>query len=268
MILTPRLAAAPALALAFAGLTLAPAHATTDPLATDAVTALAVTACQLDPAAPLTAEQLAPTVLGESDVEIVPGELTAHVVRAVVNTTAAGDPQECTFGVVHRDALLPQVKYEGTATLSLGDGLGGTVSSPVTDIEIGNMGRGSAVDPTTDVPLAGFLAPQGGTVDPAYSFSVDRMALETVAIAVNRSQAHAAGKLLKAQTKAAAQLKKKQVRAAKAKHSAKAVAAADRAYAKRLAKAQAAYDRATGPKSVTRPVKHHFSVDGSVPLAG
>ena len=267
MILSKRLAAAPALAVAFAGLTLVPAHATTDALAIDAIGALAVQSCQQDPTTPLTLEQLAPTVVGEADVQVVPGELTAHVVRAVVNTTAAGDPAECTFGVVHRDALLPRVQYEGTATLSLDDGAG-HVYTAATGLEIGNMGKGSAVDPTAQVVLAGFLAPRGGTVDPTYSFSVNRKAFETVPIAVNRAQHDAAAKLLKRQTKAAAQLQKKQVKAAKAKHSAKAVAAADRAYAKRLAAAQAAYDRATTPMSVTRPVSHNFSVGGSVPVAG
>lgn len=268
MPLSARLAAVPALAVALAGFTLAPAHATTDALSTEAVGALAVASCQLDPAAPLTVEELAPTVIGESDVELVAGELTAHIVRAQVNTTLAGDPEECTFGVVHRDALLPRVKYEGTATLSLGDGLGGTVDSVATDIELGNMGKASPVDPTPEVVLAGFLAPLGGTVDPAYSFSIDRLALETVPVAVNRAQKDAAAKLLKAQTKAAAQLKKKQVNAAKAKRSAKAVTAANRAYATRLAKAQAAYDRATTPRSVTRPVSHHVTVEGTVPTAG
>jgi hypothetical protein len=247
MTLSRRLAAAPALAVAFAGFALVPAHATTDALSADSVGSLAVAGCQLDPTAPLTLEQLAPVVLGESDLEVVPGELTAHVVRAQVNTTVAGDPQECTFGVVHRDALLPRVQYEGTATLSLDDGLG-NVYDAVTDIELGNMGKSSPVDATAEVPLAGFLAPLGGTVDPTYSFSVDRKALEVVPIAVNRAQKNAAGKLLKAQTKAAAQLQKKQVRAAKAKHSAKAVAAANRAYAKRVAAAQAAVDRAPTPK--------------------
>ena len=267
MTLSKRLAAAPALAVAFAGFTLAPAHATTDALATDAIGALAVQSCQQDPATPLTLEQLAPTLVGESDVEIVPGELTAHVVRAVVNTTAVGDPAECTFGVVHREVPLSRVQYQGTATLTLDDGAGHTYAA-ATDIEVGNMGKGSPVDRTAEVVLTGFLAPQAGPVDPTYSFSVDRKAFETVPIAVNRAQHDAAAKLLKAQTKAAAQLQRKQVKAGRAKHSAKAVAAANRAYAKRLAAAQAAYDRATAPMSVTRPVSHHFSVDGSVPVTG
>src|SRR4051794_21765796 len=113
MILRSRLALAPVLAVAAAGLTMPSALAASDPLTTDAVGALAVASCQLDPAAPLSLEELAPVVVGEADVDVVPGEITAHVVRAEVNT-AAGGVQQCTFGVLHRDALLAQVKYDGT----------------------------------------------------------------------------------------------------------------------------------------------------------
>lgn len=267
MNLATRLAAAPALVLAITGLTAASAHATTDPLSAEAVGALAQASCQLDPTAPLSAADLNPVVVAESDVTVIPGELTAHLVRADVNTSL-GDVQECTFGVLHRDALLSQVAYDGTATLALGDGLGGSVASAVTDVELGNMGRGGHVDPTAEVPLNGFLVPTASVVeDPTYAFSIDRKALEVVPIAVDRPVKDAAGRLLNAQVKAAAQLEKKQVKAAKSKHSAKAVAAAQRAYDKRVAEAQAAYTRATAPKSVTRPVSHHVAVSGAISVA-
>jgi hypothetical protein len=265
MNLTARLAAVPALALAVTGLTVASAHATTDPLSVDAVNALVLASCQPDPTAPLGLDVLAPVVVGEADVAVVPGELTVHVVRADV-TDSVGDVQECTFGVVHRDAQLKQVKYEGTATLAADDGLGGLAGSAVTTVDLGNMGKGR-VDPRTQVGLGGFLVPAADVVqDPTYAFSIDRLALEVVPIAVGRAQKDAAGRLLTVQLKAAAQLQQRQVKAARAKHSAKAVAAAQRAYAQRVAAAQAAYDRAVAPKSVTRPVSHHFAVAGSVSL--
>lgn len=264
MIHTLRLAAVPALAVAITGLTLGPAQAGADALSDDAIGSLAVAACQVDPTAPLSLEDLAPVVVAEADVVVVPGEITAHVVRADVNTTDGG-VQECTFGVLHRDALLPRVQYEGTATLSLGDGSGEEAYSADTDIEIGNMGVGSPVDPTTEVPLAGFVVPLDSVVeDPTYSVSLERKGIETVPIAVSRATQDAAGKLLKAQVKAAAQLQRKQVKAAKAKHSAKALAAAKAGYARKVAAAQAAYDRATTPKTVTRPVSHDYTVSGSV----
>lgn len=259
-----RLAAAPALVLAITGLTAGAAHATTDPLSADAIGALAYTSCQVDPTAPLSAADQNVVVVAESDVAIVPGEITAHLVRADVSTSL-GDVQECTFGVVHRDALLSQVAYDGTATLALGDGLGGSVASAVTDIELGNMGRGGHVDPTTQVVLNGFLVPTDSVVeDPTYTFSIDRKAMETVPVAVSKTVQDSASRLLAAQVKAAAQLQNKQVKAAKSKHSAKAVAAAQRAYDQRVAAAQAAYDRATAPKSVTRPVSHNVAVSGSI----
>lgn len=263
MHLSSRLAAVPALALAFAGLSVTDAHASTDPLSADAVNAFAVASCQLDPTTPLTLEQMAPVVVAEADVTVVPGEITAHVVRADV-TTSAGDVQECTFGVLHRDALLKQVQYEGTATLALGDGAGGTVTSAVTDVDLGNMGKGR-VDPTTEVALEGFLAPTDSVVaDPTYTLSVERKALEVVQIAAGRSAKDAAAELLAAQTRLAAQVQSKQLKAAKAKHSVKAVAAARRGYAARVAAAQAAYDRATAPTSVVRPVSHLVTVTGVV----
>jgi len=265
MTLTSRLVALPPLILALTGLSTGAAHATADALSTESVNTLAVASCQVDPTAPL--EDVNPTVVGEADIEVVPGEITVHVVRAVV-TTSLGDRQECTFGVLHRDALLPQVQYHGEVTLALGDGLGATPYSAQTDIEIGNMGNSSPVDPTTEVALAGFVVPLGAVVeDPTYTVSVERKALEVVPIAVNRAEKDAAGRLLKAQLKAAKQLEKKQLKAAKSKHSEKAVAAAKRVYAKRVATAQAAYDRATTPKTVTRPVSHHLSATGSVAAA-
>ncbi|HEX2893015.1 MAG TPA: hypothetical protein VHO29_03320 [Marmoricola sp.] len=266
MRLSSRLAAVPALTLAFAGLSMTTAHASTDPLSTDAVNALTVASCQLDPTVPLTLDEMAPVVVAETDVTVVPGEVTAHLVRADV-TTSAGDVQECTFGVLHRDVLLRQVQYEGTATLALGDGAGGTVASAVTDLDLGNMGRGR-VDPTTEVPLEGFLVPTASVVeDPTYTFSVDRKALETVQIAAGRPVTQAADHLLAAQVKAAATQERKQVKAAKkTKHSAKAVAAAQRRYAARVATAQAAYHRATAPTSVVRPVSHQVTVTGTVSI--
>jgi len=268
MILTRRLVALPPLVLALTGLSTGAAHATADALPTDAVNTLALASCQLDPTAPLALEDMNPIVVGEADIEVVPGEITVHVVRADV-TTSQGDVQECTFGVLHRDALLPQVQYEGDVTLALGDGLGGTPFSAETPFEIGNMGTSSPVDPTTEVALAGFLAPLDAVgEDPTYDVSLERKALEAVPIAVNRAEKDAAGRLLKAQLKAAKQLEKKQLKAAKSKHSEKALAAAKRAYAKRVATAQAAYDRATTPKTVTRPVAHDFSATGSVAGSG
>jgi hypothetical protein len=262
-----RVPAAAVLALVLGGLGTTAAQADSAPLNATAVGDLAVANCQADPNAPLTAEEMAPVVVGESDVEVVPGELTAHIVRVDV-TTSLGDVRECTFGVLHRDALLPQVQYQGTATLALADGLGATVASATTDVEIGNMGHGSPVDPTTEVPLAGFLVPLDVVAtDPTYSLSLSRKSLEVVPIAVDRTVKNAAGRLLKAQTKAAAQLQRKQLKAAKSKHSDKAVAAAKRAYDKRVAAAQAAYVRATTPKTVTRPVSRDCSVDGSVALS-
>lgn len=262
MILSKRLVLAPVLALALTGLSVGAAQANTDPA--DPVVGLAVGACQLDPATPLTAEQMAPVVVAEADVEVVPGEITAHLVRARVNTSQ-GDERECTFGVLHRDVLLKQVQYTGSVSVTLGDGLGGTAYSAVTEVEIGNMGIGSAVDPTVEVPLAGFLAPVSEVVtDPSYAISLDRKSIEAVQIAVKRGQAHAAVKQLKAKAKAAAHAKKKQVKAAKAKHAAKAVAAAKKTYAKRVARAQRAYERATSPKTVNRPVSHRFTAVGSV----
>lgn len=268
MIHLKRLALAPALAVTFVGLPLGGAQATTDPLATDAVGALAVASCQLDPLAPLTLEQLSPVVLGEADVEVVPGEITAHILRAAVSTSA-GDTRQCTFGVLHRDAQLKQVQHLGTASLSLADALGGTVATVATGIELGNMGNGSPIDPTTEVGLGGFLTPLPEAVqDPTYTISLDRKSIQVVQIAVGRAEKDAAGRMLKAQVKAAAQLERKQVKAAKRKHSAKAVAAAQRAHDKRVAVARARYDRAIAPKTVSRPVRQHFTVTGSVSATG
>jgi hypothetical protein len=262
-----RLALVPVLALAFAGTTTA-AHATTEALSSDAVGALVVASCQVDTETPITLEELAPQVLSEADVTVVAGELTAHIVRAEVNTVL-GDTQECTFGVLHRDAQLARVQYEGGITLAVGDGIGGTAYASTTEVEIGTMGLRSPVDPTTEVPLEGVLVPLDEVVeDPTYTISVERKALEVVPIAVNRTVKDAAARLLRAQLKAAAQLEAKEVRAAGHQHSAKAVAAAHRSYDRRVAAAQAAYDRATSPKSVTRPVSHLYELTGSVALAG
>jgi hypothetical protein len=259
---TLRLAAAPALAVVITGAILSPARASTDALSPEAIGALAVAACQVDPTAPLALEDLAPQIVAESDVDVIPGEITAHLVRADVNV-GGGEVQECTFGVLHRDALLSRVQYEGIVSLGLDDGT--TVYSADTDVEIGNMGIGSAVDPTTEVALDGFLAPLDsvGTA-PTYSISLERKAIEVVPIAVNRAQKDAAGKLLAKQVKAAAQLEKKQLKAAKAKHSGKAAAKAKAVYDRRVAAAQAAYDRATTPKTVARPVSHPYAVSGSI----
>ncbi|MBO9524246.1 MAG: hypothetical protein J7518_22125 [Nocardioidaceae bacterium] len=61
--------------------------------------------------------------------------------------------------------------YEGTATLSVGDGLGGTLAESATDIELGNMGKSSPVDPTAEVALGGLLtAIDATTEDPAYDY--------------------------------------------------------------------------------------------------
>ena len=263
---TRRLAVVPALALAFAGLGTAAAHADSASLSKAAVDALAVANCQLDPTTLLTAGEMNPVVMGQSDEVVVPGEITAHIVRLDV-TTSLGDVQECTTGVLHRDALLPQVQYEGTVTLSPGDPLA-PVAPVITDIAIGNMGHGSPVDPTTEVGLGGFLLPLSAVAaDPTYAITLSRKSLEVVPIAVDRTVHDAADKLLRAQVKAAAKLQAKQLKAAKGKHSTKALAAAKKAYAKRVAVAQAAHDRATEPKTVTRPVSHDVSVVGSVALA-
>lgn len=251
-----RLALAPAVALGLAGLAAPAAHATTEPLSVDAVTALAVAQCQADPEAPLTAEELAPVVLGEADVEVVPGEITAHVVRFSVNPA---DPAECTVGVLHRDAQLAQVVYEGTAT----------VAGTVTEIELGNMGKSAPVDPTTEVVLPGALVPAADVVeDPSYAISLERTSLQTVAIAVHRGERDAAAKKQRREEKAAAVLLRKQQKAAgHGKGAAKALAKAQRAYEKKIAHAQAAYDRATAPKTVTRPVGEDYAVSGTVAKA-
>lgn len=255
--LTTRIALLPALALGATGLIAPSAHADSTPLASDAITALAVTYCQADPAAPLTAEQLAATVAGESDVDVIPGEITAHVVRLDI---AGGS--ECTLGVLHRDAQLKQVTYEGTAT----------IDGTATEFSLGNMGKSSPVDPTTEVALAGSLVPAAEvTTDPAFEITLTRKALQSVPIAVNRDAKNAAAKLLKRQTKAAATLLRKQTKRAD-KHSGKgadkALAAAQKSYDKKIAAAQAAYDRATTPKTVTRPVGVDFTVAGTVARTG
>jgi hypothetical protein len=250
--------------VAFAGLCVTGAQADTEPLAEDAVNALAVTSCQLDPLVPLSLEEMSPVVLAEVDVEVVPGEISVHLVRAEV-LTSAGDVQQCTFGVLHRDAQLKQVQHVGTASLALVDTLSGTSYGVDTEIELGNMGKGSAIDPTAEVSLGGFLTPLENAVeDPTYAISLDRKSIEVVQIASNRAVKDRAGKLLKVQLKAAAKLEKKQLKAAKSKGSAKKVAAAERAYAKRVAAAQAAYDRAIGPKTVSRPVAVNHMVTGTV----
>lgn len=260
-----RLALAPALAVAFGGLTTLPAVASSEPLSADAVTDLAVASCQLDPDAPLSAEELAPNVIAESDVEVVPGEITVHVVRAEVQTSA-DDVQQCTFGVLHRDALLKQVTYEGIATVALGDDLGGSLAESVTLVELGNMGKSSPIDPTTEVALGGFVTPLDATTeDPTYDVTLERTSIEVVQIAVHKAEKDAAARLLKAQLKAAEQLKKRELKAAAhGKNAEKRIAAAKKAYDRRVAAAQAAYTRATTPKTVSRPVGHTFSVSGSV----
>ena len=264
MILSKRLAVAPALAVAFAGMSLSSAHAGTEPLSLDAIDALAVANCQLDPLTPLTLAEMSPLVTAESDVEVVPGEISAHIFRAEV-LTSLGDVQQCTFGVLHRDAQLKQVVHEGTASLALVDPVGETSYGVDTAVELGNMGKNSPIDPTTEVDLGGFLTPlENATEDPTYAISIDRKALEVVQIAAHKSQVKAATRLLKAQTKAANQLLKKQAKAAKRKHAAKALAAAKRAHDKRITAAQARYERATGPKLLTRPVGHNFTVTGTV----
>lgn len=264
-----RLVLVPVLAVGLGGLSVSAAQATTDALSPEAVGALAVAACQLDPAAPLTLAQLNPVVVGEADVEVVPGEITAHVVRADVSTSA-GDVQQCTFGVLHRDALLARVQYLGVASLGRLDTVAGTSYGVSTDVAIGNMGLSSPVDPTTEVSLGGFLTPLANAVeDPTYTVSLNRKSIEVVQIAVSRATKDAAAKLLRAQTKAAAKLQKKQLKAAgKGKHAEKAVAAAERAYARRVAAAQKAYLRATTPKTVSRPVGRDVVVTGSVVALG
>jgi len=252
---TSRLTLLPALAIGVAGLVAPAASADSAPLASDAVDALAVSFCQADPEAPLTAEQLAPVVVGESDVDVVPGEITVHVVRLDV----AGDA-ECTVGVLHRDAQLKQVTYEGTAT----------IDGTETEFSLGNMGKSSPVDPTTEVPLAGSLVPAADvTEDPAFEVSLVRKALQSVPIAAGRDVEKAAAKLLKAQTKAAADLLRKQTKLAGKHHGKgadKALAAAQKAYDRKVAAAQAAYDRATTPRTVTRPVGVAYDVTGTVAL--
>lgn len=263
-----RLALAATGAITVAGLTMAPALATTDPLSTDAIDALAVASCQADPAAPLALEDLDPVVVGEADVDVVPGEITVHVVRADVNTSL-GEIQQCTFGVLHRDALLEQVQYLGTVSLARVDSAAGTSYGVSTDVEIGNMGNGSPVDPTADVSLGGFLTPAANAVeDPTYTVSVNRKSIEVVQIAAGRAERDAAARLLKRQLKAARQLAKKQLHAARGKHAEKKAAAAQKVYARKVAAAQAAYDRAVGPRTVSRPVAHSYTVTGSVTVTG
>lgn len=268
MIHTKRLVLAPALAVAFACLAVTGAQADSAPLSEEAVNALAVSSCQLDPLVPLTLEEMSPVVLAEVDVEVVPGEISAHLVRAEV-LTSAGDVQQCTFGVLHRDAQLKQVQHVGTASLSLVDTPSGTSYGVDTEVELGNMGMSSPIDPTTEVDLGGFLTPLENAVeDPTYVISLDRKSLQVVQVAVARSQEAAAAKLLKSETKAATRLFKKQAKAAKGKHADKVLAAAQRTYDKRIAVAQAKYVRATTPKSVTRPVSVNHTVTGSVAQAG
>lgn len=268
MIHTKRLVLAPALAVAIAGFAVSGAQADTEPLAEEAVTALAVASCQLDPLVPLSAEEMSPFVLAEADVEVVPGEISAHVVTAEV-LTSAGDVQQCTFGVLHRDAQLKQVQHLGTASLALVDTLAGTSYGVDTEIELGNMGSSSPIDPTTEVSLGGFLTPLENAVeDPTYAISVDRKSLQVVQVGASKSLEAAAARLLKAQTKAADQLLKKQTKAAKGKNAAKVLAAAQRTHDKRIAVAQARYDRAVAPRSITRPVSENYTVTGSVGLFG
>lgn len=249
-----RLATTSALAIGAAVLAAPAALATADPLAGDAVTALAVAHCQADPDNPLGAEELAPVVLGESDVEVVPGEITAHLVRLEIAGTA-----ECTVGVLHRDAQLAQVAYEGTAT----------VAGTETEIELGNLGKSAPVDPTTEVELPGSLVPiEEVADDPAYDISLVRTSRQTVQIAVSRGDRDAAAKQAKREAKAAADLLRKQQRAAAhGKHADKALAAAQRQYDRRMAAAQKAYEKATAPRTVTRPVEVDYAVSGTVARA-
>lgn len=247
-----RLVLVPAVVLGVTGFT-APAFSTADPLADEAVAALAVEHCQPVGDVPLTAEELAPAVIGTADVEVVPGEISVHVVRLAVNI---GEPAECTVAVLHRDAALARVAYAGTAV----------VGGVETSIELGNMGKSAPVDPTTEVALPGTLVPVADVVDdPAYDVSLVRTAMQTVPIAVNRSQKDAAARLLKAESRAAAVLLRKQQHAAgKGKGAARALAAAEKNYDRRIARAQAAFERATTPKTVTRPVGVDYSVSGTV----
>lgn len=246
------LAIAPVLALGLVGVAALPASADTNPLSEEAVGALALAHCQADPELPVTLEELAPVVVGQSDVEVVPGEITAHVVRLEV----AGGESECTVGVLHRDVQLAQVVYEGTAT----------VAGVVTEIELGNMGKSAPVDPTTEVDLGGVLVAAADVVeDPAFEITLTRKSLETVQIAVHRSAKDAAAKLLKAELKAAAQLEKKQIKAAgKGKGAAKAIAAAQKAHDKKVAAAKAKFAKSTTPKTVVRPVGADYSASGTV----
>lgn len=247
-----RLTLVPAFVVGLTGLT-APAIADTSPLAEDAVTALAVEHCQPDAEAPLSAEALAPVVIGTADVEVVPGEISAHILRFAVDV---GEPAECTVGVLHRETALAQVVYEGTAVV------GGTE----TLIELGNMGKSAPVDPTTEISLPGSLLLTADAVaDPAYEFALVRKSLQTVLIAVDRAQKDAAGRLLKSETKAAAHLLRQQQKAAgKGKGAAKALASAQRNYDRKVAAAQARYTKAVTPKTVTRPVGVSYNVSGTV----
>jgi hypothetical protein len=180
MITVTRLALAPACAVLFAAMSGAPAFADTTALAPDAVNALAMANCQLDTANPVTLAQMNPVLTGEVDVSVVPGEITAHILRAQV-TTSQGDVQQCTFGVLHRDSLLPRVQYHGTASLALDDSASGTSYGVTTEIELGNMGRRAPVDPTTEVNLGGFLTPVANTTsDPTFTVSVTRKSFDVV----------------------------------------------------------------------------------------
>lgn len=249
-----RLSLVPVLTVGLSGLT-APGFAATEPLTVEAITALAVERCQPEAEVPLTAEELAPVVIGAADVEVVPGELTAHVVRLEVNI---GEPAECIVGVLHRDVQLPQVTYEGAAVLA------GTE----TLIELGNMGRSAPVDPTAEVMLPGSLVLATDVVeDPAYAVTLVRKSLETVQIAVGKAQKDAAARLLKQETKAAAALLRKQEKIAgkiRGKGAEKALAAAQRTFDRKIDAARARYLRATTPKTVTRPVGVDYTVTGSV----
>ena len=265
-----RLALLPALAVTAAGLSMAPAGATTDGLSPEAIDALAVASCQLDAANPLALEELAPEVLGTADVDVVTGEITVHVVRAKVNTTTAGDPQQCTFGVLHRDAQLKQVQHVGNVSLDLVDlvdSVPAATYGAVTEIGLGNMGKSSPIDPTTEVALIGFLSPLEVDEDPTYTVTLTRKSLQEVQVGASHAETKAAARLLKKQLKAAAQLEKKQLKAAHAKHSEKAAAAAKASHDRRVAAAQRAYAKATSPKTILRPVGVAITpVSGSVLL--
>jgi hypothetical protein len=265
-----RLALVPAVAAAVAGTTMSAAHASTEPLSVDAVDALAVASCQADPTVPLTLEELSPQLVAETDVDVFPGEISVHLVRAVVNTTSAGDVQEeCTFGVLHRDAQLKQVQHVGLVTLARADADAVTLSSVATEIGLGNMGKSSPIDPTTEVSLGGFLTPlEDAVVDPTYEISLNRKSIQTVTIAVHRAEKAAAAHKQKRQEKAAALLLKQQTKAAHGKHSERLLSAAQRTYDKRVARAEAQYARATTPKTISRPVAEHVSMSGTISAAG